>query len=79
MVYSSIFAKRIRTLCDERGYSISKLAYISDVSESTLDNIMQGHTNNPGIMSLHKIALAFNMTLSEFLDFKELDEFSFDK
>ena len=29
-------------------------------------------------MPLHKIALAFNMTLSEFLDFKELNAYSFE-
>lgn len=70
MDYVNIYVKRIRELCDERGYSIRKLAYISDIKSSTLDNIMQGHTKNPGVMSPHKIALAFNMTLSEFLDFK---------
>ena len=26
----------------------------------------------------HKIAIAFNMTVSEFLDFQELNEYSFD-
>ena len=29
--------------------------------------------------TLHKIALAFNMTLAEFLDFPELNEYSFNK
>lgn len=28
--------------------------------------------------TLHKIALAFNMTLAEFLDFEELNEYSFE-
>jgi hypothetical protein len=30
------------------------------------------------VATLHRIALAFNMTLSEFLDFDELNEYSFD-
>jgi len=30
-------------------------------------------------MTLHKIALAFGMTLSEFLDFDELNNYSFDE
>ena len=39
---------------------------------------MRGLTANPRVKTLHKIALAFNMTLAEFLDFEELNEHSFD-
>lgn len=41
--------------------------------------MMSGTTKNPGIVWLHKIANAFNMTLAEFLDFEELNNFSFDE
>jgi transcriptional regulator with XRE-family HTH domain len=51
---------------------------MSDVKQSTLDNIMRSLTKNPRVATLHRIALAFNMTLSEFLDFDELNEYSFD-
>ena len=51
---------------------------MSGVKQSTLDNLMRGITKNPGIVSLHKIANAFNMTLAEFLDFDELNEYSFE-
>ncbi|MCI9549843.1 MAG: helix-turn-helix transcriptional regulator [Oscillospiraceae bacterium] len=51
---------------------------MSNVRQSTIDNIMHGASRNPGIQTLHKIALTFNMTLSEFLDYPELNEFSFD-
>lgn len=33
---------------------------------------------NPRVKTLCRIALAFNMTLSEFLDFEELNEYSFE-
>lgn len=78
MDYSEIYVKRIRSLCKERGIAINKLATMSDVKQSTLDNIVRGLTKNPRVKTLHKIAIAFNMTLSEFLDFKELNDFSFD-
>ena len=29
-------------------------------------------------MTLHELAIAFNITLSEFFDFDELNEYSFD-
>jgi len=51
---------------------------MSDVKQSTLDNIVRGITKNPKSKTLHKLAIAFNMILSEFLDFDELNNFSFD-
>lgn len=78
MEYSDLYVKRIRTLCKKRGLAINKLATMSDVKQSTLDNIVRGLTKNPRVKTLHKIALAFNMTLAEFLDFEELNAYSFE-
>lgn len=78
MEYSEIYVERIRKLCAQRRISVNKAATMSGVGQSTLDNIMQGHTKNPGVKTIHKIALAFNMTLAEFLDFEELNDYSFD-
>jgi len=39
---------------------------------------MRGETVNPKIRTLHKIASAFGMTLAEFLDYRELNEYSFE-
>ena len=78
MEYSEIYVKRIRELCRRRGITINRLAAMSDVKQSTLDNIVRGLTRNPRVKTLHKIALAFNMTLAEFLDFEELNDYAFD-
>ena len=79
MDYSSIYVLRIQKLCAQRQLSINKLATISGVKQSTLDNIVRGVTKNPKAKTLHKIALAFNMTLAEFLDFPELNEYVFEE
>lgn len=50
---------------------------MSRVKQSTLDNIVRGLTKDSRATTLHKIANAFNMTLSEFLDFKELNDYIF--
>jgi len=76
--YDQLYIQRIRSLCRKRGISINKLSLMSDVKQSTLDNIIRGITKNPRIKTLHKVATAFNMTLSEFLDFEELNSYSFD-
>ena len=78
MQYAKLYIHRIQSLCNQRGISINRLASMSDVSQSTLNNIMQGVTTNPRIKTLHKLAIAFNMTLAEFLNFEELNEYSFE-
>ena len=78
MNYSELYVERIRRLCKQRGISVNKLSVMSGVKQSTLDNIVRGLTKDPRVKTLHKVANAFNMTLSEFLDFKELNDYSFD-
>ncbi len=78
MKYNEIYIRRIRELCDKRGIAVNRLATMSGVKQSTLDNIVRGLTKNPGARTLHKIATAFNMTLAEFLDFDELNNYCFD-
>lgn len=79
MEYSQLYVNRIRQLCRERNIAINRLATMSDVKQSTLDNIVRGNTKNPRVKTLHKIAIAFNMTLAEFLDFPALNDFEFDE
>lgn len=78
MEYYQIIANRIAALCKERNFSINRLAKMSNMKQSTVDNIMHGSSKNPGVQTLHKIALTFNMTVAEFLDFPELNDYSFD-
>lgn len=78
MEYSELYIKRIRQLCKQRGISINKLATMSGLRQSTLDNIMRGLSKHPRVKTVHKIANAFSMTLAEFLDFDELNAYSFE-
>lgn len=78
MEYYELYVQRIRSLCKQRGISINKLASMSNVKQSTLDNIVRGVTKNPRVKTLHKLALAFNMTVAEFLDFEPLHQYSFE-
>lgn len=78
MDYSELYVARIRKLCKARGIAINKLATMSDAKQSTLDNIVRGLTKNPRVKTLHKLAIAFNMTLAEFLDFPALNDYSFE-
>ena len=46
MEYSELYAMRIRQLCKQRGLSINKLADMSNVRQSSIDNIINGRTKN---------------------------------
>jgi len=76
--YWELYANRILCLCKARGITVNKLSTMSGVKQSTLDNIVRGETKNPRSKTLHKVAIAFNMTLSELVDFQELNDFSFE-
>lgn len=76
--YWKIIADRIITLRAKRGFSTYKLESMSGVDTSTIESIEKGQSKNPTIQTLHKIAIGFNMTVSEFLDFPKLNEYSFD-
>ena len=79
MKYGEAIALRCNEICREKGITLNKLATLSGLRQSTLDNIVRGLTKNPRVMTLHRIALAFNMTLAEFLDFKDLNDYAFDE
>lgn len=78
MKYSELYAFRIKQLCKAKGITINKLATLSGLKQSTVDNIIHGASKNPKVRTLHRIAIAFGLTLSEFLDFSELNEYSID-
>lgn len=78
MHYHELFALRIQQLCKDQGITINRLATLSGLKQSTIDNIIRGTSRNPKVHTLHQIAVTFNMTLSEFLDFPELNEYPID-
>jgi len=78
MTYSDVIIKRLYDLCNERGITINKLSTLAGITQSTVDNIMKGNAKNPKLKTLHKLAIGLNMTISEFLDFPEINETIFD-
>lgn len=78
MEYSKIISQRIVLLCKKRNITINKLATMSNVRQSTVDGIIRGTTKNPKLKTLHKLAIGLSMTVSELLDFEELNNVTFD-
>ena len=78
MTYSEAIIMRLKTLCEERNITINKLATLSGITQSTVDNLMRGKTKNPKLKTLHKLAIGLGMTVSELLDFPEMNETAFE-
>lgn len=78
MTYSDAIIKRLSNLCSKRNITINKLATLSGITQSTVDNLMKGKTKNPKLKTLHRLAIGLNMTVSELLDFPEMNEEKFD-
>lgn len=60
--------KRIKTLRKSKKYTLSELCYKNGLEPSTLSRIEQAIVE-PKYLTLVKIAYAFNMTVSELLDY----------
>ena len=78
MTYSDVIIKRLTTLCKERNITVNKLATLSGITQSTVENSMSGKTKNPKLKTLHKLAIGLNMSVSELLDFPEMNETIFE-
>ena len=78
MTYSDVIIKRLSALCEERNITVNKLATLSGITQSTVENIMSGKPKNPKLKTLHKLAIGLNMSVSELLDFPEMNETIFE-
>lgn len=78
MTYSEAIILRLWQLCRERNITINKLANQSGVTQSTVENIMSGKTKNPKLRTLQKLAIGLDMTVSQLLNFPEMNEALFD-
>ena len=78
MTYSDVIILRLTRLCEEQNITTNKLSTLSGITQSTVENIMSGKTKNPKLKTLHKLAIGLGMTVSELLDFPEMNETIFE-
>ncbi len=61
-------SERIAELCEEKHITINKLANISGITQSTLNNIMSGRNNSTTISTIQKICDGLEITVIDFFD-----------
>ena len=58
--------ERILQLCSERDLSVNKLATISGVTQSTVNNIVSGRNNSATVSTVKKLCDGLDISLEEF-------------
>ena len=66
--------ERILELCDQRNITVNKLATISGITQSTLNNIVNGRNNSTTVSTVKKICDGLNITIIDFFSSKVFDK-----
>ena len=65
---------RILDLCAQRGITVNRLATISGVTQSTLNNIVSGRNNSVTVSTIKKLCDGLDISLREFFDVPAFDD-----
>ena len=68
---------RILELCKENEITVNKLATVSGVTQSTLNNIVGGRNNSTTISTIKKLCDGLDISISDFFQselFEELEQ-----
>ncbi len=57
---------RVLELCNEKNISVNRLATISGITQSTLNNIVSGRNNSTTVSTVKKICDGLDITIQEF-------------
>lgn len=67
-------AMRILELCKNNHITVNKLSTICGITQSTLNNIVNGTSKNPTVSTVKKICDGLEISLSEFFHSKIFDK-----
>ena len=65
---------RILELCAQRKISVNRLATISGVTQSTLNNIVSGRNNSATVATIKKLCDGLDITLRDFFNVPAFDD-----
>ena len=77
MNISKAVARRILELCKERKITVNKLSTLSAVTQSTVNDIVNNHAKNIGIVTIKKLCDGLEISVCDFFDtdyFRNLEQ-----
>ena len=78
MTYADAISHRLLQICEERHITVNQLSTLSGISHTTIHDLVTGKSRNVKLKTLHKIAVGLDMTISQLLDFPEMNETIFE-
>lgn len=68
MTIKKAISQRILQLCKENNITINKLSTISGITQSTLNDVVYGKSNNPTVKTIYYICFGLEIELKDFFD-----------
>ncbi len=66
MTFQEAVSKRIFDLCELHDITLNKLAEVSNIPPSTLQNITRCRNINPSALVIYKLCITLNITIKDF-------------
>lgn len=77
MTLKEAIIRRILNLCDEHGLTVNKLSTVCGMTQSTLNNIVNGRNKSTTTSTVKKICDGLDITIVDFFDdplFRDLEQ-----
>ena len=55
-------------LCDENNITVNKLSTMAGITQSTLNDVVHGKSNNPTVKTIYMVYLGLEIELRDFFD-----------
>ncbi len=68
MIIGEAVKLRVLNICEEKHITVNKLATLSGLTQSTLNNIVSGRNNSATISTIKKICDGVNITIQDFFN-----------
>lgn len=68
MTIKRAISQRILQLCQENNISLNKLSTISGITQSTLNDVVYGKSQNPTIRTIYYVCFGLDIELKDFFD-----------
>ncbi len=68
MKISSAISKKLLNICKEKNISINKLASMSCLTQSTVQNLIEGNSKNPKLLTIVRICDGLDIKIKDFFN-----------
>ena len=76
MTIKQAISQRILQLCNENNITLNKLSTLAGITQSTLNDVVHGKTNNPTVKTIYYVCFGLGINLKDFFDSDLFDEIS---